>query len=71
MIKRGVNNINICLSTKPNNIIKALFITAIKDGKVNVKIDGYIDIPIKSFGVIKLWTLELPFEESQKISLTR
>lgn len=71
LIKRGVNNIDICLTTKPNDAIKALFITLSKKGAINVTIEGYIDIPIKSFGIIKLWTLELPFEESQEVTLVK
>jgi LEA14-like dessication related protein len=72
VISRGVNNIDICLVTTPSDILRVILVTALLHReKVNVTIKGYIDIPIKSFGIIKLWSLELPYEETYQINLSK
>ncbi len=69
VIEKGTNLIEICLNTSPDKIAKSVLVTAIGKGKVNVTVKGYIDVPIKSFGIIKLWTLELPFEQTMEVDL--
>ncbi len=70
VIGKGTNLIDICLNTSPDKVAKSVLIAAMDKGKVNVTIKGYIDIPIKSFGIIKLWTLELPFEETREVDIS-
>lgn len=71
LIKRGVNSIDICLAVKPRDAVK-VFLTILSEKEtINVTIEGYIYIPIKSFGIIKLWTLELPFRESREVVLVK
>ncbi len=69
VIARGSNEDTICLETPPSDALKSLLVTLLHKGRVNVTVKGYIDIPIKSFGVIKLWTLELPFEKTVEVNL--
>lgn len=71
MIERGENNIDICLSSKSKDIINSILSTLKGRGKVNVTVKGYIEVPIKSFGVIKLWTLQLPYEETVEVEFKR
>ncbi len=69
VIGRGTNEETICLETPPSDALKTILVTLIHKGRVNVTVKGYIDIPIKSFGLIKLWTLELPFEKTVEVNL--
>ena len=69
VINRGVNRINLCLKAPPSSALKAVILPILNKGKVNVTIKGYIDIPIKSFGVIKMWTLEIPYEKTVQVNL--
>lgn len=69
IIEKGTNLIDICLNTSPDKIAKSVLVAAMGRGKVNVTVRGYIDVPIKSFGVIKLWTLELPIEKTMEVDL--
>lgn len=72
VVTRGVNQINICLEVAPSDALKIMVLRSLaNDEKVNVTIKGYIDIPIKSFGYIKLWTLELPYEETFYVEFSK
>lgn len=71
LIRRGINNIDICLAVKPEDAVKVFLITLSRKETINLAIEGYIHIPIKSFGIIKLWTLELPFRESREVILIK
>ena len=69
VIKRGVNTVKICLVSESRDIVKILKQLIIRGGKANVTIEGYVDIPIKSFGVIKMWSVELPFREEAYVEI--
>ncbi|WP_244372440.1 hypothetical protein [Staphylothermus marinus] len=72
LIKRGINNIDFCLEMDPSDALKIILMRALTTHeKVNVTVQGYIDIPIKSFGYIKLWTLELPYKETYYVEINR
>ncbi|ADI31775.1 hypothetical protein [Staphylothermus hellenicus] len=72
LIKRGINNIDFCLQITPSNALRIILMRAITNNeKINVTVQGYIDVPIKSFGYIKLWTLELPYKETFYVKVTR
>lgn len=63
IIHRGENEISLTLKAPPSSILKTLLLTLTRD-KVEVTVKGKISFPIKSFGVIKLWTAEVPFEKT-------
>ncbi len=68
VIHVGTNTIELYLDSAPSDAIKALFEAAKQTGKPhNVTVKGYVDIPIKSFGVVKLWTARLPFEKTSQL----
>jgi LEA14-like dessication related protein len=69
VIEKGSNNIDICLVAESKDIVRSLGKLIIHGGRVNVTIKGYVDIPIKSFGVIKLWTAEIPFEKTATVEI--
>ncbi len=69
LINRGVNTIDFCLNTKPEKAVKTLLLSKLYKGKVNVTIKGYIEMPIKSFGIIKLWDLEIPYEKTIEVEI--
>ena len=64
-----MNTVRICLVSESKDIVKVLKQLIIRGGKANVTIEGYVDIPIKSFGVIKMWTVELPFREEAHVEI--
>ena len=68
VIHVGVNKIELYLDSAPSDAIKAAIEAAKYTGKPhNVTVKGFVDIPIKSFGVIKLWTARLPYEQTQQM----
>jgi LEA14-like dessication related protein len=69
VINRGTNRLNLCIKSPPSATLRSILIPLVNKGKVNVTIKGYIDIPIKSFGIIKMWTLELPYEKTVMVDL--
>ncbi len=68
-IERGRNELRLCINIPPTSAVKTLLVSLLNKGRVNVTVKGYIDIPIKSFGIVKLWTLELPFEKTVEVDI--
>ncbi len=68
VIHVGQNKIELYLDSAPSDAIKAALEAAKHTGKPhNITVKGYVDIPIKSFGVIKLWTARLPYEVTEQL----
>jgi len=53
------------------DLVKTVLDMVARRGKANVTIEGYIDIPVKSFGVIKMWTLELNYVKSMEVDVVK
>ncbi len=70
VIHRGENEIILSLKTTPSSVVRTLLLTLTKD-KVEITVKGKILFPIKSFGVIRLWTAEIPFEKTETVVLER
>ena len=71
VIHRGRNEILLSFNTKTPDAARTLLTTALARGHIRVTVKGYVDIPIKSFGVIRLWTLELSFEPSSTVDVVK
>ncbi len=71
MIKKGVNHIEISLDTSVSHIAKSTLQLLTSGGKANVTVEGYIQVPLKSFGVVKLWTAEITFSKTEEVSIIR
>jgi len=69
LIMRGRNLIEVSFDTSVKHLSTGLIRILMQGGRFNVKIDGYIVIPIKSFGIIRLWSAEVPFIHSFEFSI--
>ena len=69
IIGKGSSNIKLCLTAESKAIADSLAEIIVHGGKVNVTVEGYVEIPIKSFGVIKLWTVQLPFKKTVEVNI--
>ena len=69
LIMRGRSLIEVSFDTSVKHLSTGLIRILMQGGRFNVKIDGYIVIPIKSFGIIRLWSAEVPFIHSFEFSI--
>ncbi|WFO75037.1 LEA type 2 family protein [Desulfurococcaceae archaeon MEX13E-LK6-19] len=68
IIHRGENEIILTLETTPTSVIKTMLLT-LTQNEIEITVKGKILFPIKSFGVIRLWTAEIPFEKTETVVL--
>ena len=70
-ITRGRNLIEVSFDTSVKHLSTGLLRILMQGGRFNVKIEGYIIVPIKSFGVLRLWSAEVPFTHSFEVSIVK
>lgn len=70
IIHRGENNLVFTLKTTPKEVVKTMLI-GLLEKEVEVTVKGKVVLPIKSFGLIRIWSVEIPFEKTKVVTLVK